>query len=110
MATEVAYLGHDNSIDLILKTDGVAQDLTAVTKITITIGPDTVTSTDKAAGAIRWDQAGYATGEIRLFLGDQDINPGSYSEAWVVVYDPTNTDGVVWGSIELNVEDEVERA
>ena len=69
MRTEIVYKGHDNTINLILKSDGVAQDLSGVTKITATFGTTLVSSEDKAAGTITWDQAGYATGEIRIAAG-----------------------------------------
>jgi len=59
MTTEIVYLGHDNSIDLVLKADGTARDLSNVTKITATFDSTKIESTDKAAGAIRWAQDGY---------------------------------------------------
>jgi len=107
MTTEIVYLGHDNTIDLQLKADDAAQDLSAVTKITATFGSTTISSVDKAAGVITWDQAGYETGEIRMALGDEDIDEGGYSVP-IVVYDPSNTDGVVWGKVNVLVEAEVE--
>lgn len=107
MTTEIIYLGHDNTIDLQLKTDGVAQDLIAVTKITATFDTVTISSVDKAAGAITWDQAGYDIGEIRMALGGETISAGGY-DVPIVVYDPSNTAGVVWGSINVLVEAEVE--
>ena len=44
--SEIVYLTHDNTIDLLLKADGVVQDLSSVTKITATFGATTITSTD----------------------------------------------------------------
>lgn len=107
MTTEIVWLGHDNTIDLLLKAVGVAQDLADVTKITATFGTTTITSEDHAAGAILWNNDGYDTGEIRLDLGDQTIVPGGY-DVPIVVYDPSNTNGVVWGSIHVAVRTEVE--
>ena len=105
--SEIVFLAHDNTIDLLLKADGTAQDLSAVTKITATFGSTTITSTDKAAGAIKWDQSGYDTGEIRLDLGGESITAGSYYTA-IVVYDATNTNGVVWGYVTVEVKVDVE--
>jgi len=105
--SEIVYLGHDNTIDLQLKADGVAQDLSAVTKITATFGTLRISSTNKAAGVITWDQAGYSTGEIRMALGDELIPAGGYGVP-IVVYDPSNTDGAVWGPINVLVESDVE--
>jgi len=107
MPNEYAYLGHDNTIDLILKSDGTAQDLSAVTKITATFGSTLVESTDKASGLITWDQSGYDIGEIRLDLGQQSLTADTYTVP-IVVYDATYTNGVVWGEIIVVVRSEVE--
>ena len=105
--TEFIWLGHDNTIDLLLKADGVATDLASVTKITITLGSKLITSTDAAAGLITWDQAGYDTGEIRMGLGGQTITAGSYS-APLIVYDAANTTGIMWGYVACEVKADVE--
>jgi len=107
MTTEIVWLGHDNTIDLLLKAEGVAQDLASVTKITATFNGTTITSEDHAAGAILWNNDGYDTGEIRLDLGGQTIAAGGY-DVPIVVYDPSNADGVVWGEISVLVKAEVE--
>lgn len=105
--SEIVYLTHNNTIDLLLKSDGVAQNLSSVTKITATFGSTTITSTNKTTGAIKWDNAGYATGEIRLALGGETITAGDYYVP-IVVYDPTYTSGVVWGYISIQVKDDVD--
>ena len=107
MATEIVYLGHDNTVDLLLKADGTAQDLSSVTKITATFGDTLIESTNAANGPITWAQSGYETGEIRLALGDQSISTGSYNVP-IVVYDAVNTDGIVWGTVTVIVKAEVE--
>lgn len=99
---ELLYLGRDNTIDLVLKEDGTAVDLNSVTKITVTFGGTTFTSTDPANGIITWAQAGYDTGEIRLDLGDETITPEIYS-ACLTVYDISNPAGVVWGNVLIEV-------
>lgn len=100
--SEIVFLAHNNTIDLLLRADGVAQDLSAVTKITATFGATTITSEDHAAGSIKWNNAGYDTGEIRCDFGGQIIPPGQYY-VYFVVYDPVNTDGVVWGKLAIEV-------
>ena len=108
MAEEIVYLGHDNTLDLCLKADGAAQDLSAATKITASIDGTLISSTDKAAGVITWDQSGYDTGEIRLDLGEQSLNAGQHRMV-IVVYDAGNTNGVVWGKgIDIRVREDVE--
>ena len=107
MVTEIVYLGHDNSIDLLLKADGSAVTLSDVTKITATFGDMTIESTDKASGPITWDQDGYDTGEIRFFLGGHDIEPGIYGVP-VVIYNPTHDTGLVWGLVSIHIQAKVE--
>jgi len=116
MNTETVYLGHDNSIDLILKSKippygpWSAIDLSGVSKITLKIGSKLVESTNQASDLIRWVQSGYVTGEIRMFLGSlssTDVPPNLYS-AFLTVYDSSNDDGIVWGMIPLIVKADVE--
>lgn len=109
MKTEIVYLGLDNSIDLILSADGAAVDLTDVTRMTLSFGTLLVDSDNGDTDPIQWKKEGYATGEIRLFLGGQTIPVGTYS-APLILYDPTNTDGVVWGRISILVEADPEAA
>jgi len=112
---EIAYLGHSNVIDRILKSrrpDGTlaAVDLSTVAKMTLTLGDLTLESTNQEDDPIRWAQEGYATGQVSIFLGEQDIQPGNYN-APLVVYDEGDDEGIVWGEdpyIEIIVVDEVE--
>jgi len=104
---EFVYLGHDNSIDLILLSNGVAQDLSGVTKMTITVGGILISSTNQATDPILWIKAGYSTGEIRLFLGKQSILPGNY-EAPLIVFDANDPDGIVWDEIAIQVVADVQ--
>ena len=95
---EIIYLGRNNSIDFVLYADSTQQDLSAVTQIDMRISDEVLTSTDSTGGYIRWSGSGYATGEVRIFGGNAtsvSLSTGRFSAA-LVVYDPTNTDGVVW--------------
>lgn len=107
MIEEHVYLGHDNTTDLILKADDVAQDLSAVTKITASFDGTLIESEDNESGLIMWNKTGYDTGEIRLNIGDQALTVGSYVVP-IVVYDPTNAIGIVWDKILFTVHAEVE--
>jgi hypothetical protein len=102
MQTEFVYLGHDNSIDLILKANGVAVSLTSVTRMTLTLGAKLIDSDNGDADPIRWNKAGYATGEFRLFLGAEVIKVGAYQAA-LIVYDAMNPNGIFWGKIPITV-------
>lgn len=100
---EIVYLGRDNSIDLLLNADGVAVNLSSVTKMVLVVdGSTQISSTNLGDDPIRWNQVGYDTGEVRLFLKDELITSGRHSSQ-LIVYDPTNTDGVVWGSFQVDV-------
>jgi len=109
MTVDTIYLGHDNTVDLVLKVDNVAFDLSDITSITATFGDVTITSTDKVSGTITWDQPGYDTGEIRLDMGGQAITASKkpYSVP-IVTYDAINTTGIVWGEHRILVKAEVE--
>lgn len=111
MSREIIWKGHGNTIDLLLNADNLAEedDLSSVTKITATFGSTTITSEDKAAGPITWDQEGYENREIRMNLGGQSITAGGY-DVFIVVYDPSCPTGIVWGNdpIHIIVRDEVE--
>jgi hypothetical protein len=107
MAIEQVYNGHDGTIDLILKEDGVAVSLASVTKITLSVGATLVSSTNQASDPIRWNQGGYDTGEIRMTLGDQGLSQGD-AIGWLTVYTAGWTDGIVWGTVDLRILDEVE--
>lgn len=108
MDTETVYLGHDNSIDLILKADDVAVDLTSVTQMTLSFKDTLISSDNGDTDPIRWKKVGYVTGETRLFLGDQAITPGIYPEVPLVVYDPTNPGGVIWDYLPILVKEDPE--
>lgn len=102
--SEYVYIGHDNEIRLILKQNSVASDLASVTAMRLVIGTVTVSSTNQVTDTIRWAQSGYATGEVRMKLGDlTTLKPGTYRHCPVVVVDSTNVDGIVWGEDGLDI-------
>jgi len=100
---EVVYQGHDNSIDYLLKENDSAVNLATSTAMTITLGTMTISSTNGATSPIRWAQAGYNTGEVRLYLGmTTTIQPGDY-DAPLIAYGPDYVNGLVWGKIGISV-------
>lgn len=108
MAREIVYQGHSNSVDVILKSNGTAVDLAGTTAITLTFGTILINSTNNATNHILWNQAGYAAGEVRIFLGeDTQISPGSY-DAPLIIYNATAANGCVWGKVGLIIKSEVE--
>jgi len=107
MEYEIVYLGHDNRIDILLKADGSAVDLSSVTRMTLTFGSVLIDSDNGDTDPIKWAKPGYETGEVRISLGSQSIAAGDY-RAPLLVYDPTNPNGIVWGLLLIQVEAEVE--
>ena len=100
MTTERTYVGHDNTIDLLLKADGVAQDLSEVTRMTLEVSTKTVDS-DVSGDAFDW--APGTTGKVILTLGAEGLSVGTW-QATLTVYDGSNTNGIVWGTFNLIVE------
>lgn len=95
---EIIHLGRNNSIDFVLYADSTQQDLSAVTQIDLRISDEVLSSTNSTGGAIRWSGSGYGTGEVRIFAGNAtavSLSTGRFTAA-LVVYDPTNTDGITW--------------
>ena len=104
---EVVYIGHDNSVDLRLKEDDSYVCLSAISAMTITCGSLTCSSVNTSTDPITWSLTGYLSGEVRLKLGHQSITAGTYS-APLVVYASDYPNGLVWGSVRLDVIPEVE--
>jgi len=108
MDTEVVYLGHGNTIDLLLKASSSAASLSAVTNITATFDSTLIDGSSSAnSGAITWAGSTYVTGEVRLDLGAETIEPGRY-DVPIIVYDGTYPTGIVWDIIPVRVRAEVE--
>jgi hypothetical protein len=114
MAEETLYLGRDNINDFLLKAendegvlvpwplDGVVDDIGMdVTEIDAIFNADvTINSDDNENGPIMWAKTGYGVGEIRFdfsALEEADLTAGLYNVT-IVVYDLSNTDGIVWGT------------
>lgn len=98
MATlrETSYIGRDNAIDLQLLADGAAVDLSSVTRVILRdVACTWEVDSSTSPGAFDWSAG---DGVISLILGDEAITAGAYS-CWLIVYDPTNTDGVVWDDL-----------
>jgi len=99
MLTEIAYLGHDNTIDLLLKADEEAEDLSAVTRMTLELD-STIIDSEKSPDAFDWDTD--TTGKLILALGGESLIAGMYRTT-LTVYDLTNEKGIVWGELNLDV-------
>ena len=112
MATEVVWLGHDNDIRLQLLSKGVAltaSEMATITAITLSLGTVLISSTNQAGDPIRWLQGGYDDGEVRAEIGHEAIEPGIHQMP-VIVYSPGEPEGVVWGSPDVHVWPDMEKA
>lgn len=99
MGVEIVYLGADNVIDLVLLEDGVAVDLSAVTKMTLNFN-STMINSDTSPDAFDWSTG---DGKLSLALGAESIMTALY-DAELTVYDSQNTNGVVWGIFKVVVK------
>jgi hypothetical protein len=110
MTTETIYIGRDNRIDMILKSDDEAVDLSLVTKIEIDIDGVVISSENWVSDPVLWNREGYDTGEIRMILGLEEGLTASAAKkkAYITVYDASNTHGIVWGWFPVKVTDEPE--
>ena len=108
-STEIVWTGHSNSIDLILKSDGTGIDLSATTKVTASFGKRRIESIAPSSGVIRWGTSiGYERGEIKMFLGNSSVLPGTYDVPIVTYATVTSSDGIVWGTQRVKIIPEVE--
>lgn len=103
MTIETVYVGNDNSIDIILKEDGVAVDLSGTSRVTLEL--DSVYD----SAVVGWgDNEPFdvteGSGKLIMRLGGLGIAAGNYPEAELVVYDPGNLNGIVWGKLKVIVE------
>ena len=93
---ETVYLGRDNAIDIDLLADGAPVDLSSVTRM-ILRDSGCVWEVDSITSPTAFDWSA-GDGRISMALGDEPIPAGAYS-CRLIVYDPTNTDGVVWDDL-----------
>ena len=101
MITEHVYLGHDNTIDLLLKADGAAVDLSAVTRMTLELDATTTIDSATSPEAFDWDTG--TTGKLVLALGGETISAGIYEKCKLTVYDPDNAGGIMWDQLNIVV-------
>lgn len=97
MATEYAYIGRDNTIDVQLQDDTVTPgtlantDLSNATKVEVII--DYTTRYDSVSNPdVVWFET---SGIVHIALGSKVTEPGKI-KLEIVVYDNLNDDGVAW--------------
>lgn len=106
MKIESVYKGRDNTNDFILKADGVAVDLSGVTKMDLVFPAVTISSSNNP-GVFDWSDG---SGKLILSLGgslknpvggNADLQTGKRFEPSLIVYDADNLSGINWGKINI---------
>jgi len=105
--TEYVYLDRNNPISFILKENGSAISSTvmsAISKVEIQYQGLSYTS---ASYTSSFDFTTYAsTAKIIAYLGTIGLPVGRDYEAELLIYSPTNPEGLVWDTIDLQVIDD----
>jgi hypothetical protein len=95
MSFEIIYKGRDNTNDFILKADGVAVDLSGVTKMELVFSDSLTVSSDTSTEVFDWLGG---DGKLLLSLGGiPAFEKGDKYEPELIVYDAQNDSGVSWG-------------
>lgn len=102
MAYEV-YHGRDNEVSIVLKENGTAIDVSGSTLMKLRVGTLLIESTNGSTQRIRWNGTTYVTGEVHLCLGSATDIPVHVYRAPITVYDSTNTNGVMFGKVHIDV-------
>ena len=98
--SEIVYIARNNKIDLLFLANDVISDFTSITKIDLIAIDDSITiSSSSSPTAFDWVSNG-KNGIVTLTLGNENVPEGTYNFE-VIVYDPSNINGIVWDSIKL---------
>lgn len=100
MITETVYLNRDNINTLVLRSNGISQDISACTRMLLRIG-NTVLDSNLMADVFDWTTDG-VNGQLRLTLGHQELSQGK-QRASLTVFDLTYPNGLVWGNFIVDV-------
>jgi len=96
---EIAYLDHDNVIDVQLQADNAPIDLAHVTRMDL-VFDDVVISSEEYPDVFDWS---VGEGMVRIKLYGVPLER-RYYDAELIVYDDSTPHGVVWGIIPILVK------
>lgn len=97
------YPGYDNYAPLLLEQDGVAYNLSAITSARLVFGEVVVESNNATTDPIRWNQGGYATGELRIYPASVGgIEAGPY-EVPLILISGAWPNGLIWTYLQVEV-------
>lgn len=99
---EVVYLSRDNSIDLVLLSNGSPVALSGITRVVLVLGATTLDSSVAGFGSgqafdatVNGNYEGAAVDVLRMKLGGLAVPAGSY-RGRLVTYDSDHPNGLVW--------------
>jgi len=102
MSGMLFFNDRDNAEIVQLLEDGIAIDLAAVTKVSVKFKG---TFYDSTASPTAFDWT-IGSGKIKLQLGKiATIPAGTDNAAEITIYDPSNPNGIVWGTIRIKIID-----
>lgn len=106
MITETIYKNRDNLISIELRSNGVAQDVSGATRMTLEICGTTINSATAGSGVFDFTTAG-ADGQVDMKLGNlaaiKALRPAMY-RARLTVFDTTYPNGRVWDDLMIEVQ------
>jgi hypothetical protein len=104
--TETLYKNHDNEIDLELRADGEAVDITGVSKVLLEVGEVEIDSAIEPS-SFDWTTNG-ANGQLTLDVARltkiTNLKASTYKAA-LTVYDATYPNGLVWDEFLIILKD-----
>ncbi|HBF44013.1 MAG TPA: hypothetical protein DDW42_10390 [Desulfobacteraceae bacterium] len=102
MITIKIYKDRDNIASVELLSNGAAQDITNLTRATITLG-DLLVDSSIHTGVFDWTTSG-AAGQLDIAAGHvSTLEKGAFTSV-LTVFDATYPNGLVWGEMVTLVE------
>ena len=94
------WTGRDNAADLVLLSDNTAVDATSLTRVELRISSTSSLDSSTAPTLFEWPVTltyeGASVKGLRLKLGGSGLVAGTYKGVWLIVYDASDTSGLVW--------------
>lgn len=104
MKTLTVYSGRDNTIDLLLKEDGVAINATAISRVVLEgVGDSVLDSDELGLGDGGVFDTSLGGGKLRLRLGELNLLPSRYRDVGLIVYSIDNPHGIRWDTLSIEV-------
>jgi hypothetical protein len=111
---ELSFEGRDNSIAFLLKANTLLDpelkviDLTDITRMILVREDGLAVDSNKESAIYDWATLA-ASGIVTIQLGH--INLRNTKDKWrLIVFDPTNTQGIVWGDKDFTIKVSVKYA